>query len=53
VAALDLDRGVNPLFVFAEQRPAGFHRLRVVRHDADNGGEFARAHLPNVQIGYE
>lgn len=53
VAALDLDGDVNQFSVFAEQSSVDFHRLRVVRHDADDSGEFACAHLPNVQIGYE
>ena len=42
--------GPDELFVLAEQFPVSLHGFRVVGHDADDGGELARADLPDVKI---
>lgn len=49
-AALDFNGDVDKLLVFAEQPPVRLHWFGGVGHDADDGGELARGHLPDVEI---
>lgn len=50
LAALDLNGDVDKLFMLVEQVTVGFHRFRVVGHDAHGGGELARADPPDVKV---
>lgn len=53
VAVLDFNGDVNQFFAFTKQLSVGFHGFRVVSCDADDGGELARAHLPDMEAGHE
>lgn len=52
-AMLSLDRDVDELSTFAQQITVIVCRLRFVRHDRNNGSEFASTDLPDVKIGNE
>ena len=51
LAVSDLNGDMDKFLVLVEQLPVGFHGLRIAGHDADDGGELARCHLPDVKIG--
>ncbi len=51
LAVSDLNGDMDKFLVLVEQLPVGFHGLRIAGHDADDGGELARADLPDVKIG--
>ena len=53
VALLSLDRNVDELGMLAKEIAIALTRLRLVSHDGNNRGEFAAAHLPDMQIGHE
>ena len=53
VAALSLDRDVDQLIMLAKEIAITLARLGLVRHDRNNRGKFAGAHLPDMQIGHD
>ena len=47
---MSLDGHVHQLLVFPEQFTISIGRFRGMGHDGDDGREFPRAHLPDVEI---
>ena len=52
-AMLRLDSEMNQLFMLSKQLAVFIGSFGLMRNDRDDGGEFSRSYLPNVQIGYE
>ena len=53
VAMLHFDGQMREFLVFAQQRAVFPGRLRLVGNHGDDGREFSRGHLPDMQVGHE